>query len=69
MAALVQNMGVNHRRFQIPVTQQSLDGPNIRSTLQKMRRKTVSESVCGNPLSDPGLANRHFDRLVDQRSN
>jgi hypothetical protein len=43
-------MRVDHRRRYISMSQQLLYGPNVLSTLEKMRGKRVPESVACHPL-------------------
>jgi hypothetical protein len=45
-----QNMRINHRRRNVLMPQQLLHRPNIRSSLQRMRRETVPERVAARSL-------------------
>ncbi len=65
LAALLQDVGVDHGRRNILVAQQGQNGANIRAALQEVGGKTVAETVGGDPFIDPGLAHGHFDCLVD----
>ena len=45
---------VNRRLFQIAVTEQQLDGAQVRSRFQQVRGKTMSQSVRVNPFFQAG---------------
>ena len=45
LAALLHNMGVDHRRGHIGVAEQMLDRANIRPALQQMGRKRMAERI------------------------
>ena len=49
------------------MTQQLLDGADVRAPLQEMRRKAVPETVRADDLGQSHPARRHLDRLVDHR--
>jgi hypothetical protein len=58
-------MRVNHRRPDILVPQEFLDGPNVIPVLEEMRGKGVAERVAGRRLGHPspedGLPYRPLD--------
>ena len=58
--AAVQYMRVYHRRRNIPVTQELLHGPDVRTALQQVRRERVPQRVARRPLGD--AAPPHGDR-------
>jgi len=50
MAALLENVGVNHRCGNITVAQKRLDRPNVTSALQQMGGETVPERMGADPF-------------------
>ena len=63
MAALGQDMGVNHGCFHIGVAQELLDRPNIRAALQQVGCKTVSKRVGAHRLCNGGFFDCYLDCL------
>jgi hypothetical protein len=49
-AALIEHMGVNHRRLNVFMPQQFLDSPNIIMILQEMGSKAVTEGMATDPF-------------------
>jgi len=45
LSSLVQDMRVNHRRTDIGMTEQFLNGPNVVAILNRMRRKRMSKGT------------------------
>jgi len=56
MASFVEDMRVNHGRFDILMPQKILDGPDVVSVFEQVARKTVAKSVAVCRLADAGLA-------------
>ena len=50
-----RDMRVYHRGFQVPVSHQLLDRPDIRAGLQQVRGKTVSQGMRRDALADVAL--------------
>jgi hypothetical protein len=53
LAALLEDMRVNHGGGHVGVAQQFLDGADIRAPLQEVRRKAVPEGVRTDQLGQP----------------
>lgn len=53
-SALFGHMGVNHRGFDMGVTQQGLYRSNIGPLLKKMGGKGMAKAVAVNPFLNPG---------------
>ena len=64
---IAHDMGVDHRRLNMLVPKETLYLPDIDTTLEQMRRKTVTECMDTRMLSDAGLVHGvshcHLDRL------
>jgi len=60
-------VGVNHRRAHIPVAQQFLNGADVVTVLQKVRRKRVPERVARRLLGKAGLEHSLSDGTLDDR--
>ncbi len=63
----VQNMGVDHGRFQISMTQELLDGADIVAVFQEVRRKRMPKGVAGRPLGEPCPHHRFSHGFLKQR--
>ena len=66
-AALAHDMGVYHRSGDIFMAQQFLDRPDVRSGLQSVRGKTVTERMAAHALLDSHPRHRRLDRPVNRR--
>ncbi len=58
-------MGVDHRRRDVVVPEQLLNGPNIGAPLQEPCGETVAEGVAGHLLGDPAADGGELDRFLD----
>ena len=58
-------MGVDHRRLDVPVTQQLLDGSDVIPVGLHVGSEAVPEAVQGGGLGEAGLANGSFERWLD----
>ena len=58
--AAVEDVGVNHRGTDIPVTQQLLDRPDVVSVLEQVGGERVTECVAGAMLFDAGQSHCFF---------
>ena len=67
LPALLNHMRVNHRGGQIGMSQQFLDGADVRAPLQQVRCEAVPEGVRADYLGQSHASRRHLDRLVDHR--
>lgn len=61
MAALVQDMGVDHRRADVFVAKKFLYGTNIIAGLKQMHGKGVTEGMASGMLDYTRLADGFFD--------
>ena len=65
VATLVQDVGVDHGGTEVRVSQQGLDGANVRAPLQEMSGEAVPERMRADPLADScvtdGLGNGFVD--------
>ena len=57
-------MGINHRGTYILVTKQFLDGADIISIFEQMRRKTVSEGMTIHRFVDSCQSGSFFHRFL-----
>ena len=55
VATLLQDVGVDHGGTDARMSQQGLDGANIRAPLQEMSGKAVPERMRTDPLADSRL--------------
>ena len=55
-AATIQDMRVDHRRPHVGVAKQLLHRPDIRTSLEEMRREGMAKGVTGHPFGQPGGA-------------
>jgi len=51
----IQNMRINHRRADVPMSEQFLDGPDVVPILEQMRRERMPQGVAGNQFGDAGM--------------
>ena len=65
MATPVENMGVDHGRLDILVSEQLLDRPNVMPGLKQVRREGVAEGVGGDGLGEVRPPCGHLDGLLD----
>ena len=65
--AAVQNVGVDHRRANVSVAQELLDGSNVGSGLQQMRRERVAQRVAARALRDARNVDRRLERALNHR--
>ncbi len=65
MAALLQDMGINHGGAETIMAQQRLDGTDVHTALQKMGGKAVAKCMGADLFIDARLVYRPFDRLID----
>ncbi len=66
-SAAWHTMGVNHSSSDVTVTKKRLNCPYIVVGLQKVRGETVTESMGGDALREPGPPDRCVKRLLDMR--
>ncbi len=60
----IQHMRVNHRRSNIGMTEQLLNGSNVRSTLEKMGGERMAEGVTRHTLPKPRRSRSLLDRAL-----
>ena len=60
----LEHMGVDHRRFDVLVAEQLLDGPNVVAIFEKVGGEAVAEGMRGNRLVYPGKPGGLFDRFL-----
>ena len=65
VAALLQDVGVNHGGADVRVSQQGLDGANVRTPLQEMCGEAVAKRMRTDPLADSRLTDGVGNGLVD----
>ena len=65
VATLLQDVGVDHGGADVRVSQQGLDGANVRAPLQEMSGEAVPERMRTDPLADSRLADDSGNGLVD----
>lgn len=59
------DVGVDHRRLQVPVTKQQLDGPDVGPLSQQMGREGVAQRMNAGMLLDMDLLKGELERLLD----
>jgi hypothetical protein len=64
-AASGQNMGVNHSRSYILMTQQFLHGANVVAILQKMGSKAMAEGMATDSFGNLGLVHCSLESFLD----
>ena len=64
-SAALENMGVDHRGFDILMPEQFLDGPDIIAILQEVGREGMAECVRCDPLFYPGELGGFADGTLD----
>ena len=57
-------MRVNHRRAQIRMAEEFLNGPDIRASLKKVRRKRMTQRVASRTLENPRFTHRRRERSL-----
>ncbi len=62
LAAAVEHMGVDHRRLDIPVAEELLDGPDVVAAAEEMGGEAVAKTVNGHGLG--GRERRGFPTSV-----
>jgi len=62
-----KDMGVDHRRPHIRMSEELLDDPDATSALQKVGRKRVSEGVTARQFVNTGSPNRFLHSPLDHR--
>lgn len=67
MPSFVQNMGIDHSRADVLVTEQFLNRADIVARLKQMRGEGVPEGVAAGMLNYPGLADRFLDGPLKNR--
>lgn len=60
----VENMGVNHRRLHVLMTEQFLKRADIVAILKQMSSKGMPECMTGGPFGDACLAKGFFQRFL-----
>src|SRR5262249_51870552 len=65
--AAVEDVGVDHGRAHVLVTQELLDGPDIVAFLQQMRCEGVPEGVAACGLGDGGCQDCASDGALEDR--
>ncbi len=65
MAALLQDVGVDHGRGKIVVPEQLLHGADVGAALKQVGGEGMTKGMCGDLLRQAGTANRHLDGFVD----
>src|SRR4030095_5069421 len=63
----IEDVGVDHRGADVPVTQQLLDGTNVVAFLQEVRGKRVPEGMARGGLGNPRAPDRVLDRPLEDR--
>ena len=63
-AAALEDMSVNHCRFDIFVTEEFLNGADIITALEEVGGKAMTESMGCNTFVYPGKAGGHPDRFL-----
>ena len=58
MGLALHGVGVNHGCSDIAVAQKLLNGPDVVVGLEEVTGKAVAAGVGGDPLDQPGLADR-----------
>ncbi len=64
--APVEDMGVDHRRANVLVAEQFLDGADVVTVRQEMCGKRMPKGVAGDPLGQPGFSRCRFQRPLKQ---
>ena len=62
MLVIRRDVGVNHRRLDVLVPKQCLDGSDVRSCCQQMARKTVPQGMRTNMFLDLRLLHSALER-------
>lgn len=60
-ASAVEDVGVDHRRADVPVAEKFLDGPDVVPFFEEMGSERMPERVAGDPLGESG----NFGGLLD----
>jgi len=66
-ASPVQNVGVNHRRFDVTVAKEFLHGPDIIAIGQQVRGEGMPKRVARDSFGQSGLSDSLQDRLLNKR--
>jgi hypothetical protein len=64
----IEDVGVDHRRAQIPMAQQFLNGADVVTVLKKVRREGMPERVTGCLFRDAGLQDGLANCALDEDS-
>ena len=65
-AAAVEDVGVDHRRLQVPMAEQLLDGADVVAVLQQVGGEAVTEGMAGSVLDQPGSAHGVPEGALDR---
>ena len=65
MAALLQDVGVDHRRGKIVVPEQLLNGADVGAALEQVSGEGMAKGVSADGLRQTGTADGHLDGFVD----
>lgn len=60
-------VGIDHRRLQVAMTEQQLNGPNIHPLGQQVCGKRMPQRMNTGMLAHAGLLQRPLERLLDER--
>jgi hypothetical protein len=63
--APVENVGVDHRRPNVVVSEELLDGADVVALLQKVGRKRMAQGVGSGVFGDASGTDGGFDRTLD----
>jgi hypothetical protein len=61
----VEDVGIDHRRGHIPMSQQLLDRTDIVAVLEQMGGERVPQAVAGDPLRETGIRRGQLDGALD----
>ncbi len=63
--AASDSVGIDHRGFQVTVSEEFLDSADVVIGLQQVAGETVTKAVSRSPFADLRLFHGVFDRLLD----
>lgn len=62
----VEDRRIDHRRFDIAMPQQFLNGSNVRAAFEQVRGKRMAKRMARGPLGEPGLRHSLSDAVIRQ---